>query len=181
MRPSAQRLNPLPGRLVEVLESRASSQQDGEYLPGPPPGLTWSAREPVRYFRSTARPAFEQPDGSWIVLPLPNVWGVTESITITCLHACHPGREGSEEASLKALGYTVGQPAQANSPISAPSPDADQDADQDAHQYGATAMHDHPPAAAAAIIPPRCPTRTPCAPTGRSRFPVSSSAATRPR
>lgn len=106
----------VPGRLVEVLEGHASSQHDGEYPPGPPPGLAWSAAQPVRYFCSTARPAFQQPDGTWVVLPLPSVWGVTEGITTTYLHACHPGREGSDEASLKALGYTLGQPAQENYP-----------------------------------------------------------------
>lgn len=100
----------IAGRRVEVMVSSAESEHPGDYPPGPPPGLDWSRPLAVQYFCSTARPAFRQDDGSWFVLPLPNVWGVTEGVTTTYMAACHPG-EDADEATLKRLGYTAGQPA----------------------------------------------------------------------
>lgn len=108
----------VPGRLVEVMQSFAESRHPGgNYPDGPPKGLSWSRAQPVRYFCSTTRPAFRNDDGSWFVLPLPDVWGATEGVTITYLRACHPAATGKDPYAEPArLGYSAGKPAQDSYP-----------------------------------------------------------------
>lgn len=104
----------VPGRRVETTISLAQSEHlGGDYPVLPPGGLDWSAPQPVQFFCSTVRPAFLEADGSWMVLPLPEVFGATESITRQYLHACHPNASGGDPYQLPAmLGYSVGSARQ---------------------------------------------------------------------
>lgn len=100
----------VPGRRVETTVSLAQSEHPGGAYPETPPGgLEWSAPQPAQFFCSPVRPAFLDSDGSWIVLPLPEVYGATESITRRYLRACHPGAEGDDPYQVPAtLGYVAG-------------------------------------------------------------------------
>lgn|GEM_PF-2974492 len=102
----------VPGRRVETTVSLAQSEHvGGDYPDTPPRGLAWSAPQPVQFFCSTVRPAFLDADGSWMVLPLPEVFGATESITRQYLHACHPNADGNDPYRMPAtLGYSAGTP-----------------------------------------------------------------------
>ena len=104
----------VPGRRVETTVSLAQSEHPGGAYPQmPPAGLDWSAPQPAQFFCSTVRPAFLDADGSWIVLPLPEVYGATESITQRYLRACHPGAEGNDPYQVPGtLGYVAGNPQQ---------------------------------------------------------------------
>lgn len=102
------------GRRIETTFRVAqSSHPDGSYPVTPPAGLKWSPPQPVQFFCSTMRPAFMDADGSWMILPLPEVFGATESITRRYLRACHPGAEyGDPYRTPAALGYVAGVPSQ---------------------------------------------------------------------
>ncbi|MDO5613485.1 MAG: hypothetical protein Q4G14_09630 [Paracoccus sp. (in: a-proteobacteria)] len=102
----------VPGHLVQVTQRLAYSQHPGANYPdAPPDGLAWSDPVTVRFFCSPLRPAFATGE-SWVVLPLPQVFGATESVTRTYLHACHPQAGDDPYAEPGALGYTAGQPEQ---------------------------------------------------------------------
>lgn len=104
----------VPGRLVETTVSLAQSEHvGGSYPDSPPGGLEWSAPQPAQFFCSTIRPAFRDADGSWTVLPLPEVFGATESVTRRYLRACHPGAESGDPYQVPGmLGYSMGIPQQ---------------------------------------------------------------------
>lgn len=104
----------IPGRRVETTVSLAQSEHlGGSYPDTLPEGLEWTAPQPAQFFCSTIRPAFLDADGSWMVLPLPEVFGATESVTRRYLRACHPGTEGRDPYRMPAvLGYSAGMPRQ---------------------------------------------------------------------
>ncbi|MDO5631505.1 MAG: hypothetical protein Q4G22_06675 [Paracoccus sp. (in: a-proteobacteria)] len=101
----------VPGRRIKVTQRLAYSQHPGANYPDTPPaGLEWSDPVTVQFFCSPLRPAFAT-GASWIVLPLPQVFGATESVTRMYLHACHPGTDDDPYTAPAMLGYTAGQPA----------------------------------------------------------------------
>lgn len=108
----------IPGRRVESTVTVARSEHPGGLYPAAAPdGLAWSPPHPAQFFCSPARPAFQAEDGSWLVLPLPEVYGATESITRQYLRACHPGAETGDPYEVpKALGYSAGMPQQDSYP-----------------------------------------------------------------
>ena len=102
----------VPGRRAEVAERYAESEHPGgSYPDGPPAGLDWTQPVTVGYFCSTERPAVGDPHGAWTVLPLPEVFGYSESTTQAYLHACHPGAGDNPYETPARLGYRKGQPA----------------------------------------------------------------------
>ncbi|MDO5704766.1 MAG: hypothetical protein Q4G49_06770, partial [Paracoccus sp. (in: a-proteobacteria)] len=60
------------GRQVAVTQRSAMTEHPGgTYAAAPPADAVWSAPATARFFCSMARPAFQDADGAWIVLPLP--------------------------------------------------------------------------------------------------------------
>lgn len=108
----------VPGRRVATTISLAQTEhQGGSYPDSPPAGLEWSAPQPVQFFCSMVRPAVMGADGSWTVLPLPDVFGATESVTRSYLHACHPGNGGGDPYRLPGtLGYAGPMPGRDSYP-----------------------------------------------------------------
>jgi len=108
----------VPGRRVESTVTMAQSEHSGGLYPtSAPAGLAWSKPRNVQFFCSPARPAFQTDDGNWLVLPLPEVYGATESVTRQYLRACHPGAATDDPyESPKALGYSAGMPQQDSYP-----------------------------------------------------------------
>ena len=108
----------VPGRRVESTATVAQSEHPGGLYPATAPnGLAWSQPQRVQFFCSPARPAFRTTDGSWLVLPLPEVFGATESITRQYLRACHPGTGTGDPYEIpRALGYSAGMPGQDSYP-----------------------------------------------------------------
>lgn len=104
----------VPGRRVQTRISVAQTEhQGGAYPAAVPDWLAWSKPQSAQFFCSPARPAFRNGDGSWLVLPLPDVFGATESITRQYLHACHPGSETDNPYEMpRDLGYSAGIPQQ---------------------------------------------------------------------
>ncbi|MDO5606582.1 MAG: hypothetical protein Q4G25_15625 [Paracoccus sp. (in: a-proteobacteria)] len=102
----------IPGRLVETTQRITQSEHmGGEYPATAPPGLDWSAPQPMRFFCSSRRPAVGL-DNGWTVLPLPDVYGATEAVTQMYLRACHPGAGDDPYEAPARLGYQPGQPSQ---------------------------------------------------------------------
>ena len=108
----------VPGRRVESTATVAQSEHPGGLYPATAPnGLAWSQPQRVQFFCSPARPAFRTTDGSWLVLPLPEVFGATESITRQYLRACHPGTGTGDPYEIpRTLGYSAGMPGQDSYP-----------------------------------------------------------------
>ncbi|MFZ7094964.1 hypothetical protein ACOPJQ_13110 [Luteimonas dalianensis] len=104
----------VPGRRVETTTRSAESAHRNpgglpDYPDTAPAGLAWSQPVPVEYFCSMRRPAFRDQDGSWFVLPLPQVAGATEGITRRYLRACHPEHVVDDPYEAPArLGYEGG-------------------------------------------------------------------------
>ena len=96
----------------------ALTELPADTLPkAPPPGPAWSKPQVVQFFCSFSRPAFQTPDGNWRVLPLPEVFGATESVTRQYLRACHPGAETGDPYEMpRVLGYSAGMPLQDSYP-----------------------------------------------------------------
>lgn len=104
----------VPGRRVEATVLVAQTEHpDGSYPETAPSGLAWSQPQSVQFFCSRKRPAFQAADGSWLVLPLPQVFGATKSVTRQYLRACHPDAGDGDPYEVPAsLGYSVGVPPQ---------------------------------------------------------------------
>lgn len=108
----------VPGRRVEATVAVAETADPGGLYPETAPrGLAWSRPQNVQFFCSPTRPAFQTADGRWLVLPLPQVFGATESITRQYLRACHPAAGTDDPYEVpRALGYSAGMPRQDSYP-----------------------------------------------------------------
>ena len=92
----------VPGELVRVrLRQAVSASPDTRTAQ-----LQWGAPSEVRFFCSTARPAYRLEDGGFQGLDLGQVFGATEMVSTMYLRACHPSVPGGTiEAALQSLGY----------------------------------------------------------------------------
>ena len=93
----------VPGDLVRVTLRQAVSDR-----PDPPTArLQFDAPSEVRFFCSTARPAFGLQGGGYQGLNLGQISGATELVANMYLRACHPGVDPGRniEATLRGLGY----------------------------------------------------------------------------
>lgn len=105
----------VPGRRVEarVRVAMTDFPADTTTPKAPAPGPAWSEPQAAQFFCSFSRPAFQTPDGNWLVLPLPEVFGATESVTRQYLRACHPEAKADDPYEApRSLGYTAGMPPQ---------------------------------------------------------------------
>ena len=95
----------VPGQLVRVTLREAVSDRPDM----PRKRLQFEAPSEVRFFCSTARPAFGLPGGGYQGLNLGQIFGVNELVANMYLRACHPGVDPgrSIEARLQGLGYRV--------------------------------------------------------------------------
>ena len=96
----------VPGQLVRVVLREAVSDRPDT----PRKRLQFEAPSEVRFFCSTARPAFGlQGGGGYQGLNLGQIFGATELVANMYLRACHPGVAPgrSIEARLQGLGYRV--------------------------------------------------------------------------
>lgn len=97
----------VPGKLVSVRLRAAATYG----APQPPAAaLEWDAPATIRFFCSTARPAYEEGEGSgsFQVINLAEPSGPREMVSVMYLHACHPeaARESNDTgATLRQLGY----------------------------------------------------------------------------
>ena len=92
----------VPGQLVRVTLREAVSDRPDT----PKRRLQFDAPSEVRFFCSTARPAFGL-QGGYQGLNLGQISGATELVANMYLRACHPGvdRGRNIEATLRGLGY----------------------------------------------------------------------------
>ena len=94
----------VPGDLVRVTLRQAVSDRPDT----PKKRLQFDAPSEVRFFCSTARPAFGmQGGGGYQGLNLGQISGATELVANMYLRACHPGVDPGRniEATLQGLGY----------------------------------------------------------------------------
>ena len=93
----------VPGQLVRVVLREAVSDRPDT----PRKRLQFEAPSEVRFFCSTARPAFAMPGGGYQGLNLGQIFGVNELVANMYLRACHPGVDPGRniEATLQGLGY----------------------------------------------------------------------------
>lgn len=103
-RETGQGSDAVPGRRIEVDERTARSEHAGDYPDHAPPGLSWSP-ERLELFCSTVRPAFREADGRWTTLPLPEIFGASEGISLRYLKACHAGAGDDPYEAVAGLGY----------------------------------------------------------------------------
>ena len=92
----------VPGELVRVTLRQAVSDRPDT----PKKRLQFEAPSEVRFFCSTARPAFGL-QGGYQGLNLGQISGATELVANMYLRACHPGVDPGRniEATLQGLGY----------------------------------------------------------------------------
>ena len=94
----------VPGDLVRVTLRQAVSARPDT----PKKRLQFDAPSEVRFFCSTARPAFGlQGGGGYQGLNLGQIFGANELVANMYLRACHPGVDPGRniEATLRGLGY----------------------------------------------------------------------------
>ena len=93
----------VPGELVRVTLRQAVSDRPDT----PKKRLQFDAPSEVRFFCSTARPAFGMQGGGYQGLNLGQISGATELVANMYLRACHPGVDPGRniEATLQSLGY----------------------------------------------------------------------------
>lgn len=93
----------VPGNLVQVTLREAVSDRPDT----PRNRLQFAAPCEMRFFCSTARPAFGLQGGGYQGLNLGQIAGATELVANMYLRACHPGVDPGRriEAKLKRLGY----------------------------------------------------------------------------
>ena len=93
----------VPGQLVRVTLREAVSDRPDT----PKRRLKFDAPSEVRFFCSTARPAFGLKGGGYQGLNLGQIFGATELVANMYLRACHPGVDPGRgiEATLQGLGY----------------------------------------------------------------------------
>ena len=93
----------MPGQLVRVTLREAVSDRPDT----PKRRLKFEAPSEVRFFCSTARPAFGLQGGGYQGLNLGQISGATELVANMYLRACHPGVDPGRniEATLQSLGY----------------------------------------------------------------------------
>ena len=93
----------VPGDLVRVMLRQAVSDRPDT----PKRRLKFEAPSEVRFFCSTARPAFGLKGGGYQGLNLCQISGATELVANMYLRACHPGVDPGRniEATLQSLGY----------------------------------------------------------------------------
>ena len=93
----------VPGQLVRVMLRQAISDRSDT----PKKRLQFDAPSEVRFFCSTARPAFGMQGGGYQGLNLGQISGATELVANMYLRACHPGVDPGRniEATLRGLGY----------------------------------------------------------------------------
>ena len=93
----------VPGQLVRVTLRQAVSDRPDT----PTARLQFDAPSEVRFFCSTARPAFGMQGGGYQGLNLGQISGATELVANMYLRACHPGVDPGRniEATLQGLGY----------------------------------------------------------------------------
>ena len=94
----------IPGELVRVTLRQAVSDRPDT----PAARLQFDAPSEVRFFCSTARPAFGlQGGGGYQGLNLGQIFGANELVANLYLRACHPGVDPGRniEATLRGLGY----------------------------------------------------------------------------
>ena len=93
----------VPGQLVRVTLRQAVSDRPDT----PTARLQFDAPSEVRFFCSTARPAFGLQGGGYQGLNLGHIFGVNELVANMYLRACHPGVDPGRniEATLQSLGY----------------------------------------------------------------------------
>ena len=93
----------VPGDLVRVMLREAISDRSDT----PKKRLQFDAPSEVRFFCSTARPAFGMQGGGYQGLNLGQISGATELVANMYLRACHPGVDPGRniEATLQGLGY----------------------------------------------------------------------------
>ena len=94
----------VPGDLVRVMLRQAISDRSDT----PKKRLQFDAPSEVRFFCSTARPAFGlQGGGGYQGLNLGQIFGANELVANMYLRACHPGVDPGRniEATLRGLGY----------------------------------------------------------------------------
>ena len=93
----------VPGELVRVTVRQAVSDRPDT----PTARLQFDAPSEVRFFCSTARPAFGLQGGGYQGLNLGQISGATELVANMYLRACHPGVDPGRniEATLRGLGY----------------------------------------------------------------------------
>lgn len=92
------------GDLVSVTLRSAASESETSSVAD----LVWGEPSDVRFFCSTTRPAFEQPDGTYLAWNLIEPAGVTTMVTAMYLNACHPEAQIESEDPFGvagALGY----------------------------------------------------------------------------
>ena len=93
----------IPGELVRVTLRQAVSDRPDT----PKKRLQFDAPSEVRFFCSTARPAFGLQGCGYQGLNLGHIFGVNELVANMYLRACHPGVDPGRniEATLQSLGY----------------------------------------------------------------------------
>ena len=93
----------VPGELVRVTLRQAVSDRPDT----PTARLQFDAPSEVRFFCSTARPAFGLQGGGYQGLNLGQIFGVNELVANMYLRACHPGVDPGRniEATLQGIGY----------------------------------------------------------------------------
>ena len=93
----------VPGDLVRVMLREAISDRSDT----PKKRLQFDAPSEVRFFCSTARPAFGLKGGGYQGLNLGQISGATELVANMYLRACHPGVDPGRniEATLQGIGY----------------------------------------------------------------------------
>ena len=93
----------VPGELVRVTLRQAVSDRPDT----PTARLQFDAPSEVRFFCSTARPAFGLQGGGYQGLNLGQIAGATELVANMYLRACHPGADPGRniEATLQGIGY----------------------------------------------------------------------------
>ena len=93
----------VPGDLVRVMLRQAISDRSDT----PKKRLQFDAPSEVRFFCSTARPAFGLQGGGYQGLNLGQISGATELVANMYLRACHPGVDPGRniEATLQGIGY----------------------------------------------------------------------------
>ena len=93
----------VPGQLVRVTLREAVSDRPDT----PKRRLKFEAPSEVRFFCSTARPAFGLKGGGYQGLNLGQISGATELVANMYLRACHPGVDPGRniEATLQGIGY----------------------------------------------------------------------------
>ncbi|WJS84153.1 hypothetical protein [Paracoccus sp. TOH] len=102
-RVEAQGSSRVPGDLVRVTLRQAVSDRPDT----PKKHLQFDAPSEVRFFCSTARPAFGLQGGGYQGLNLGQIFGANELVANMYLRACHPGVDPGRniEATLQGFGY----------------------------------------------------------------------------